>query len=78
MGMKMDRGVIELARDKLSVEQIAATLKTKPHTVFKTGRRLGIYFPPLELKRNGRRVTKRTGNSLLIDPTPNLKPQRAS
>jgi hypothetical protein len=59
MGMKMDRGVIELARDKLSVEQIAAKLKLKPKTVIKTGLRLGIYFPPLELKRDGRRKTTR-------------------
>jgi hypothetical protein len=58
MGMKMDRDVIQLARDKLSVEQIAAKLKLKPKAVIKTGRRLGIYFPPPELKRNGRRKTK--------------------
>jgi hypothetical protein len=56
--LKKDRDVMELARSKLSVEQIAAKLKLKPNTVIKTGRRLGIFFPPLALKRNGRRKTK--------------------
>jgi hypothetical protein len=60
MGMKTDRSVMELARGKLSVEQIATKLKLTPKTVFKTGRRLGIYFPPIELKQNGRRKTKRS------------------
>jgi hypothetical protein len=36
MGMKTDRGVIELARDKLSVEQIAGKLMLKPKTMIKT------------------------------------------
>ena len=58
MAMKRDRDLMELARAKLSVEQIATKLKITPKLVFKTGRRLGIYFPPLELKRNGRRKTK--------------------
>jgi len=40
--MKIDRDVVELARSKLSVEQIAAKLKIKPLTVVKTCRRLGI------------------------------------
>jgi hypothetical protein len=44
--MKTDRDVTELARGKLSVEQIATKLKIKPHTVIKTGLRLGVYFPP--------------------------------
>jgi hypothetical protein len=56
--MKTDRGVMELARGNLSVEQIAVKLKTTPKTVFKAGKRLGIYFPPLEPKRNGRRQAK--------------------
>lgn len=59
MSMKTDRRVIELARDKLSVEQIATKLKMTPKLVIKTGRRLGIYFPPLEPKLNGRK-TKQT------------------
>jgi hypothetical protein len=58
--MKTDRDVMELARDKLSVEQIATKLKLTRKTVIKTGRRLGIYFPPPELKGNGRRKAKRT------------------
>jgi hypothetical protein len=58
--MKTDRDVMELARSKLSVEQIAAKLKLTRKTVIKTGRRLGIYFPPLEFKGNGRRTAKRT------------------
>jgi hypothetical protein len=37
MGMKMDRGVIQLARDRLSVEQIAAKMKLKAEAVIKTG-----------------------------------------
>jgi hypothetical protein len=56
--MKIDRYVMELARGNLSVEQIATSLKIKPHTVIKTGLRLGIYFPRLEPKQNGRRTTK--------------------
>jgi hypothetical protein len=56
--MKIDRGVIQLAHDKRTVEQIAAKLKIHPEAVFKIGRRLGIYFPPIERKRNGRRNRK--------------------
>jgi DNA-binding CsgD family transcriptional regulator len=55
--MKTDRDVMELARDKLSVEQIATKLKITPKTVIKTGRRLGIYLRPLR-KPDGRRKTK--------------------
>ena len=56
--MKRDRDVMELAHDNLSVEQIAAKLKTTPKRVFLAGRRLGVYFPPLKLKPNGRRKAK--------------------
>jgi DNA-binding CsgD family transcriptional regulator len=55
--MKTDRDVMELARDKLSVEQIATKLKIKSHTVIKTGRRLGIYLRP-QRKPDGRRKIK--------------------
>jgi hypothetical protein len=58
MGMKMDRDLMELARGNFSAEQIGIKLNLKPKTVIKTGRRLGIYFPPLELKQNGRRTAK--------------------
>lgn len=57
--MKRDRDVIEMARSKLGVEQIAAKLKTTPKAVFMAGRRLGIYFPPLKIKQNGRRKAKK-------------------
>jgi hypothetical protein len=59
MGMKRDRGLIELARGKLSVEQIATKLKITPKLAFMMGRRLGIYFPPLKAKPNGRRKARR-------------------
>jgi hypothetical protein len=59
MGMKTDRDLMELARGHFNAEQIATRLKLKPKTVIKTGLRLGIYFPPLELKRDGRRKTTR-------------------
>jgi len=59
MGMKTDRDLMELARGNFNAEQIAAKLKLTPKTVIKTARRLGVYFPPLELKRNGRRPMKR-------------------
>ena len=55
--MKTDRDVMELARDKLSVEQIATKLKITPKTVIKTSWRLGIYLRPLR-KPDGRRKTK--------------------
>jgi len=58
MGMKRDRDFMALARDKVSVEEIAAKLKIEPKSVIKIGRRLGIYFPPLKPKRNGRRRTQ--------------------
>jgi hypothetical protein len=58
MGIKMDRDLTELARGNFSAEQIGIKLNLKPKTVVKTGRRLGIYFPPLELKQNGRRTAK--------------------
>jgi hypothetical protein len=55
--MKIDRGVMALARAKLSVEQIATKLKITPLTVVKTGRRLGIYLQPPR-KRDRRRKIK--------------------
>jgi DNA-binding CsgD family transcriptional regulator len=55
--MKTDRDVMELARDKLSVEQIATKLKITPKTVIKTSRRLGIYLRP-QHKPDRRRKTK--------------------
>jgi hypothetical protein len=58
MGMKRDRDLMDMARAKLSVEQIAVKLKSTPKTVFLAGRRLGVYFPPLKPKPNGRRKTK--------------------
>jgi hypothetical protein len=58
MGMKRDRDFMELARGKLSVERIAAKLKIEPRAVIKTGRCLGIYFPPKEPERNGLRKRK--------------------
>jgi hypothetical protein len=56
--MKKDRELILLARAKLSVEQIATRLQISPQAVIKIGRRMGIYFSQLELKRNGRRKAK--------------------
>ena len=55
--MKTDRDVMELARDKLSVEQIATKLKITPKTVIKTSRRLGINLRP-QHKPDRRRKTK--------------------
>jgi hypothetical protein len=57
-GMKRDRDLIQMSRSKLSVEQIAAKLKSTPKTVFMAGRRLGIYFPPLKRKTDGRHKRK--------------------
>jgi hypothetical protein len=54
--MKIDRDVIELARSRLSVEQIAAKLKLQPKTVIKTGLRLGIYFPPIRKQDRRRKI----------------------
>ena len=59
MVMKTDRAVIALARGKLSLEQIATKLKLKPFTVIKTGRRLGIYFPPIKHEPTSQRKKKR-------------------
>lgn len=57
--MKTERGVIQLASSGLSAEQIATKLKIKPHAVIAIGLRVGIRFSPLvELKQNGRRMTK--------------------
>jgi hypothetical protein len=56
--MKTERDVVQLAAQH-SVEQIATMLKISPKAVIKIGRRTGIYFPPFEIKRNGRRKTKR-------------------
>jgi DNA-binding CsgD family transcriptional regulator len=56
--MKTERDVIQLARGNHSAKQIAAKLKIDPEAVIKAGRRLGIYLPSLEHKRNGRRRTK--------------------
>ena len=58
MGMKWDRDLMEMAGRNLSVEQIAAKLKSTPKTVFRAGRRLGIYFTPLKPKPSGPRKTK--------------------
>lgn len=57
--MKRDRDIVDMARAKLDVEQIATKLKTTPKAVFMAGRRLGIYFPPLKLKPNGRRKVRK-------------------
>jgi hypothetical protein len=56
MGMKMDRDLIELARGNFNAEQIGIKLNLTPKTVIKMGRRLGVSFPQLEFKRNGRRT----------------------
>jgi hypothetical protein len=56
--MKTERGVVQLAASNFSIEKIATMLKISPKAVIKIGRRVGIYFPPIELKQNGRRRTK--------------------
>jgi hypothetical protein len=56
--MKTERNVAELADGDLGVEQIASKLKIEPQAVIKIGRRLGIYFPPLKPKQNGRRKAR--------------------
>jgi hypothetical protein len=58
--LKTERGVVELARDNLDVEQIATKLNINPEAVVRIGRRLGIYFPPIKPKRTARRKTKGT------------------
>jgi hypothetical protein len=56
--MKVERDVVQLAASDLSVDQIATKLKIRPKALIKMGRRLGIRFHPLKLKRNGRRGAK--------------------
>jgi hypothetical protein len=53
--MKTERDLIQLAGSGLKTEQIATKLKLSPKAVIKIGRRVGIRFPPIELKQNGRR-----------------------
>jgi DNA-binding CsgD family transcriptional regulator len=48
--MKTERAVVQLARRKLGVKQIAKKLNIHPRSVINTGRTLGIYFTPLERK----------------------------
>jgi hypothetical protein len=54
--MKIERELIQLAGSGLKTEQIATKLKISPQAVIKIGRRVGLGFPPLEIKRNGRRT----------------------
>jgi hypothetical protein len=52
--MKNDRALIRLAREKSpKVDRIAAKLKKRPASVIRAARRLGIYLPPIALKRPG-------------------------
>ncbi len=53
--MKKERDLMQLARENLSVEQIAAKLATRPGTVSKLALRLGVKLRPIAAKRNGRR-----------------------
>jgi preprotein translocase subunit Sec61beta len=55
--MKMERDVIQLAGSGFSTEEIATKLKISPKAVIMIGRRVGIRFPPPELKA-ARRTTK--------------------
>jgi hypothetical protein len=56
--MKTERDLIQLAGSGLKTEQIATKLNISPKAVIKIGRRVGVRFSPLEIKRNGRRTTK--------------------
>lgn len=58
--MKRDRDLVQMASRNLSVEQIAAKLKSRPITVFMAARRLGIYLPPLKRKSKELRKRQRT------------------
>jgi hypothetical protein len=44
--MKTDRDLMELARSKMTVDQIAAKLETTPKTVIKAAKRLGLKVRP--------------------------------
>ena len=44
--MKTDRAIIQMAREGLTFDQIAARLDKYPESVIKTAKRLGIYFKP--------------------------------
>jgi DNA-binding CsgD family transcriptional regulator len=56
--MKTERAILQFARRKLSVQQIAARLKIHPRSVINTGRTLGIYFTALERKLAARQRAK--------------------
>jgi hypothetical protein len=56
--MKTERDILELARRKLGVKQIAIKLDIHPKSVIKTGRSLGVYFTPLERQSAARQRTK--------------------
>jgi hypothetical protein len=49
-----------LAREDLSVEQIANKMKFAPVAIIKAGRRLGLHLSPIEPKRDGRLKVKAT------------------
>jgi hypothetical protein len=57
--MKKDRELIQLARSNLSLDQIAAKMKTTHATARKVAKRLGVHLPPSAAKRNGRLKAKR-------------------
>jgi hypothetical protein len=48
--MKKDRELMRLARENLSVEQIAAKTKLAPARVVKIAKRLGFYLLPIPPK----------------------------
>jgi len=52
--MKKDRELIQLARENLSVEQIASRMKAAPAKVLMVAKRLGIHPPRIAPKRVGR------------------------
>jgi hypothetical protein len=58
--MKTERAILQLARRKLGVRQIATKLNVHPQSVIKTGRSLGIYFTPREREWAARQRTKET------------------
>jgi hypothetical protein len=52
--MKNDRDLMQLALANLSVDQVANRMKWAPERILKVAKRLGIRFPPIAPKRDGK------------------------
>jgi hypothetical protein len=57
--MKKDRDLMQLALANLSVDQIANRMKSGPERILKVAKRLGIRFPPIAPKQDGRLKAKK-------------------